>query len=1373
MHRNSFLKLALMSLVLAAGLAILGAAAASIGSSSYPSVSLQARQNGPLTPGVDLVIQSISVEPAVPDVGQPCTLVVVVKNQGDTASAGFRTYLYVDPVDQPPDPGTPDTSWTYFFSLAPNQTFTWRYEEYAFTTGGCGHQVYAWVDRDDDVVEDDETNNLSSTEVCVGATPTPSPTPTNTPTASPTPCVPDEYEPDNACAAAKALGTDGVHQVRNLCPEGDVDWVKFTANAGISYTIETSAVAEDGDTALALYSACGTSPLASDDPAGGTVARIVWYCATSGEYYARVKHHSATYGPAAGYDLSITANTHCPEDVYENDNSCTAARDIATDGTAQTHIFCAASDHDWVKVKVTSGSTVILSTDNLGPDADPMLSIYDSCDAPLSLGHAQQLEWIAPDDTIYYLKLENRDSEVYGPSTNYDLAVTTLGCDGDAYEFDGGDDAAGQARLVQTNKAGETHNICPAGDEDWFKFEAVAGGDYVVDTFHLGLAADTHLCLYEPDGATEIVCDDDGSLTKAARITWTCPADGTYYVQARHFDPTASGPTTAYDLQITTGFHVDGYEPDDGYERASPLSTDGTSQLHNFTPAGDEDWVKFSATAGDYALQTSNLEPGCDTIMELYDTDGTTLLAESDDFAFGLGSRILYTIPAAGTYYARVRNYHPSRFGTNMQYELLAVKGTPPPAPTPPPLATPTPPPAPPPSSVKTLILVNRERMRTVYGADLANQLMNKLVALASHPRVLGNLVQVETDAAVAAAYTDWIADPLDTDLANDVASAVRNLVLAYLDNNPNTEYIVIVGSDEIIPFRRTLDRTSHPESAYTFYVSSNTTIWAACADDMSLTDNYYADREPTVWDGHELYVPDYALGRLIETPEEIMGLIDIFLAGSTLAPSRALITGYDFVQDAAVEICGLLGTDLGDAAVDCALIGEAWNGAELRTKQLDTVPRFDVQSINGHAGKSVEGAPQPPSVKASEIAVLGSSDLSRALVYTLGCHSGLNDTGALPGGLDLAQAFAQRGASYVANTGYGWGLGNNEIGLSERLMHNFTQSLLKGGSARLGAALTTAKQRYYAEAATFDDYDEKILIESTLYGLPMYEIQTGAALEEDPFPSVVLTSGLSVAGDGLTTEHLNLSLAQSFGSLNETEIADGTFFDLDGHVHLAAGEPIQPKFFAEVSLSDAGQPHGVILTSGRYRDGAAFDPVVLQPINEYYSPTVEPPFDAPGWYPPLPFDFHNADSVAGAQTLVATMGQYHSGQQVERLYDQMSFEVFYSSSYDWWEPIILSVDGVLSDGQAQIKVEAMDSSGVDRVVVVYTAGPGIQLSAELAYDADTLKWLANIPATAGTTFYVQVVDGAGNVATADNKGAWYSLGSGASRVYLPIVTKK
>ncbi|MCP3974831.1 MAG: DUF11 domain-containing protein, partial [bacterium] len=93
---------------------------------------------------------------------------------------------------------------------------------------------------------------------------------------------------------------------------------------------------------------------------------------------------------------------------------------------------------------------------------------------------------------------------------------------------------------------------------------------------------------------------------------------------------------------------------------------------------------------------------------------------------------------------------------------------------------------------------------------------------------------------------------------------------------------------------------------------------------------------------------------------------------------------------------------------------------------------------------------------------------------------------------LDLPQSFLSRGAvAYLANSGYGWGL-RHGIGYGERLVQLFTDEMSRGGTVRVGEAVLAAKQRYFLEAPRFDPYDEKSLMQWTLFGLPMYAVDTG-----------------------------------------------------------------------------------------------------------------------------------------------------------------------------------------------------------------------------------------------------------------------------------------
>ena len=55
--------------------------------------------------------------------------------------------------------------------------------------------------------------------------------------------------------------------------------------------------------------------------------------------------------------------------------------------------------------------------------------------------------------------------------------------------------------------------------------------------------------------------------------------------------------------------------------------------------------------------------------------------------------------------------------------------------------------------------------------------------------------------------------------------------------------------------------------------------------------------------------MPDLSIGRLVETPQEIAGMLDAYLGDTTggvvPTPTSSLTTGYDFLTDAADEIAG------------------------------------------------------------------------------------------------------------------------------------------------------------------------------------------------------------------------------------------------------------------------------------------------------------------------------------------------------------------------------------------------------------------------------------------------------------------------------------
>lgn len=117
------------------------------------------------------------------------------------------------------------------------------------------------------------------------------------------------------------------------------------------------------------------------------------------------------------------------------------------------------------------------------------------------------------------------------------------------------DDTPVFARPVVVGQA-YLHNFHKPDDQDWMKFDTQAGGTYAFSTSGLGLSADTYLYLYDTDGATLLASNDDFGGSLASSIQWTAPAAGTYYLLARHWNPSASGCGMSYTLSLNGGLKV-------------------------------------------------------------------------------------------------------------------------------------------------------------------------------------------------------------------------------------------------------------------------------------------------------------------------------------------------------------------------------------------------------------------------------------------------------------------------------------------------------------------------------------------------------------------------------------------------------------------------------------------------------------------------------------------------------------------------------------------------------------------------------------------------------------------------------------------------
>jgi hypothetical protein len=243
------------------------------------------------------------------------------------------------------------------------------------------------------------------------------------------------------------------------------------------------------------------------------------------------------------------------------------------------------------------------------------------------------------------------------------------------------------ARLILINTE-ESHGICSLGDEDWFKFGAIAGKIYTIDITAMDAGLDLAIDVFDQDGNPVTTNDDFYNRTPTApnpsdvapRIqSFRAERTGFYYVRVRDITGLGGnnltykiiiraesyGPTPTQIAELCN----DQFEPDGLPETASELVPNSVQFSHVLCPRGDADWVRFFGKAGKiYYIYTDTrpykgtapvndpAEPGADTVMYLADRDGVTLLMMSDDIPGSLDSQIRFSPSVDGHYFVQVKN---------------------------------------------------------------------------------------------------------------------------------------------------------------------------------------------------------------------------------------------------------------------------------------------------------------------------------------------------------------------------------------------------------------------------------------------------------------------------------------------------------------------------------------------------------------------------------------------------------------------------------------------------------------------------------------------------------------------------------------------
>lgn len=738
----------------------------------------------------------------------------------------------------------------------------------------------------------------------------------------------------------------------------------------------------------------------------------------------------------------------------------------------------------------------------------------------------------------------------------------------------------------------------------------------------------------------------------------------------------------------------------------------------------------------------------------------------------------------------------------------------------------------------RSLILTDLDRLVGAGASPARDALTAKLTELAARPEVLGAVVDVASDPWVAFFNQQSDLNPQCPYGKNLVAEAIRGIVDRSRSGNA-LEYIVLVGGDGVIPFFRQPDEAMlGPEEAYVPPVFEFSASQASLRNNYFLSQDRFGARCEISRKLSRISIPDLAVGRLVETPDEITTMINAYLenpGGVRPAPTSMLVTGYDFLQDAADAVAAELQAGAGVipdrliAASDLAPSDpESWTASDLEAALLGK--RHDILFLAGHfsAGGAL-AADYRTALPASRLLEGSAGFFRNSLLYSAGCHSGYNivDGDAVPGVTlqpDWAQVSARLGMTLIAGTGYQYG-DTDFIEYSERLYLDFTRHLRTGsGPVTVGQALFRAKRDYLASTVDLRGIHEKSVYQATLFGLPMFALDLpGARLPGDANASVVAaTSAFSTApGSVLDLRFANLSLTPVLTPhtrvLNnaERDVTDPTDVDqvtvkwYSGSAGIVAhpAEPILPLEVRNVSVPNLPL-RGIGFRGGAYSDEADVIPLTSAATTEIRG--VHPAFLSDVLFPPK---FWRAnyfgvlcDGIDGATRLMVTPAQFQSypadEEGILRTFGQLDFRLYYSANVQTYSqdlngdgtpdssatpalagpPQISQVHSWSDATQIHFRVQVIGNpaAGIQETWITYTAvsGPrrGIWTSLDLTQNAaDSRLWEGSIPLGAGPAedlrFVAQAVNGVGLVALSANLGAYFIPNQTAPPTVPPTAT--
>lgn len=460
----------------------------------------------------------------------------------------------------------------------------------------------------------------------------------------------DSHEPNDTPAEATAIAY-GQTLNADMCPGGDYDFYTFAGSAGDKVVVDIDAESDGSllDSYIYLLESDGTSVLAENDDeilAEMHDSHLGYRLPYTGTYYIKVKAWNHPSAGSADHFYSIH---------------------LLTDDSNPSAEITSPGHNTWLDLNLQTITTNV--SDNESGIRNVTFYWHDA-------------NW---DSTSDWIVLENdhdpRDGWTYNLDTS-SIPEQPQDCVVFIYAYDWAGNYAGYGSYhLGIDRTPPTVNVVGIqqmyGDAPFLDFWVHWWDCY--DNLS-GIAS--YDVQYRDGSAgtwTDLLINTVNTFYRFVG------QDGhTYYFRVRARDH--AGNLGGYaggdgDVQHTVQIcstPPDGYETDNTYSKARWITVNGDSQTHSFHLEGDQDWVRFRATAGiTYTLATTNTGGHADTVLYLYDTDGVTLITLNDDYpGIWPASQIEWLAPTNGKYYAKVEHRDTYAYGCTTVYGLsIAAQG--------------------------------------------------------------------------------------------------------------------------------------------------------------------------------------------------------------------------------------------------------------------------------------------------------------------------------------------------------------------------------------------------------------------------------------------------------------------------------------------------------------------------------------------------------------------------------------------------------------------------------------------------------------------------------------------------------------------------